>query len=514
MNANKFCRMFLGAAILSTGLVGCVEPEETGGAPIDHQSAQQAITESVNNIGESITNSLAFLEESKLFSDNYNFFLGGGYTCESDSEGGEDWCEPQDPTPFDSDVSGQKDELIRALNDHIFTQQNVESVSADTVTYLLKGSVVCAYNTEAETEDRDRCVQFVDDAQIRLVASSPAAGSADVSVKIGPNRISPVSFEFHPTLISASPNIGEIKKAAEYLVPLIDEDADTSGFPTVAKGELRLSLEKTGEKKLEGKVGITQAIELSGGEWGLQLAAAPNGFVIAADGLAKTVKASLGLGAISGLFPFQSGYYFGADENGDEVESGVITDPVAAKLEIGGLTGAALFEAGKELLSLTNLGLGDKTSTLDLNGKRVLSVDLNKEDGRSFDIAIEKTGEHTKFELSPAFDLRMVFAFAQIQGELEKIADWMLDEVLSVKFSGASPAFEMIDGDIKVVSGKLTLAAEKAGIHHEIEAGQCLINSGDVDDEANEPVDPSEEGGSEEGTESNPMEHIEIGTCG
>ncbi len=516
MNVNKFCQMFLGAAVLSTALVGCVEPEEKDRGPIDHKSAQQAINESVSNIGESITNSLAFMEDSKLFSDNFNEYLGGGYTCES---GDDEDCISEDPTPFSSDVSEPKAELIKTLNDYVFNQANVESETANAVTYLLKGSVVCAQNKDMEQDERSKCVKSVDDAQIRLITSSPGPGSADVSVKIGPNRISPVSFQFHPKMISATPNIGEIKKAVDYLAPLIDEDTDTSGFPKLATGELRLSVQQTGDKKLEAKIAITQAIAVSDGDWGLQLAASPEAFVITADGLAKTLKASLDLGAISALFPYTSSVDYEFDEDGNEIEIEQTEAPVMSKLNVGGLSGSALFDASKELLSLTNLGLGDKTSTLDLNDKRVLSVDLNKEDGRRFDIAITKPGEHTQIELSPAFDLRMVFAFAQVQSELSDLADWMKDEIMSIRFTGASPKFEMVGGDIKVLSGKLSLDAEKGGMHHVIEAGQCLMSSDEVYVESNEPVEPVEPGedGEEEdyeAEETHPMDNIEIGTCG
>src|SRR5690554_6510189 len=219
MTVNKYCKMFLGAAVLSTGLMGCVEPEDKNGGAIDHSSAQQAINASVNNLGETISNSLAFLEDSKLFSDNFDSYLGGGYECEP---GEEEWCEPEEPTPFDSDVSKPKDELIKTLNERIFTQKNVESETGTSVTYLLKGDAVYVADEYDEPSEHGRCVKFVNDAQIRLIASSAGAGSADVSVKIGPNRISPINFEFRPKMIAASPNIGEMKKAAEYLAPLKD----------------------------------------------------------------------------------------------------------------------------------------------------------------------------------------------------------------------------------------------------------------------------------------------------
>ncbi len=513
MTVNKYCKMFLGAAVLSTSLMGCVEPEDKNGGAIDHSSAQQAINASVNNLGETISNSLAFLEDSKLFSDNFDSYLGGGYECEP---GEEEWCEPEEPTPFDSDVSKPKEELIKALNERIFTQKNVESETGTSVTYLLKGDAVCVADEYDEPSEHGRCVKFVNDAQIRLIASSAGAGSADVSVKIGPNRISPINFEFRPKMIAASPNIGEMKKAAEYLAPLNDEDADISGFPAKASGELRLSLQETGDKTLEGKIAITKAIDVGEGDWALKLAAAPEGFVITADGLAKTIKASLGLGEISGLFPYSSSEEgYGYDEEGNEIEPSVVADPVMAKLNIGGLSGSALFDAGKELLSLTNLSLGAKTSTLDLNDKRVLSVDLNKDDGRSFDVTIKKPGDHTQIELSPAFDLRMILAFAQAKDELESIQDWMFDEVMSIKFTGASPAFELNGDDFKVLSGKLSLTAEKAGISHVVEAGQCLVSDISVEpfeDDSDEPIEGEEP--VESGSEPNPLEELVVGTCG
>lgn len=505
MKWTQSSKIFLGAVVLSSGVAACGEPEENN-RPIDHQSAQQAIHESLTNISESISTSLTFLEESKLFSDNYNFFLGGGEECEAWDE----WCEPVEPTPFDPDVRDKNAELLKVLDEHIFTEQNIENEAATSVTYLLKGDVVCAYNKELEGEELDNCVDLVDQAQIRLVASSPAEGSANLSVKLGPNRISPVSFEFHPKLISVSPDIGEIKKAADYLAPLVD--ADVSGWPAVAQGRLRFAVEETGPGKIQGKIGITQAIEISDGDYELKVAVAPNGFVIGADALAKTVSGSLSLGAISALFTVQPSDDFDDWDDFDDVDD--VDDfeqdedeaPVAYGLQLGGLTGAALLDAKEELLSLTGLGLGSTTSTMDINGKRVLEVDVNKENGRSFDVSIQKLDGITEFGISPALDLRLVMKLAAVQDDLKNIAAWTLDEILTVNFSGQNPRLRLIDGDTEILSGTLTLKAEKANITHVIQAGQCLLSEEDVAED--------HEWEETEEDDVHPFERIEIGVCG
>ncbi|MBA2662088.1 MAG: hypothetical protein H0U74_07305 [Bradymonadaceae bacterium] len=519
MNLNKPIWAALGVVALSTSLMACDEGED-----VDHRVAQQAVGQNVTNVSASVSNSMVFLKGSSLFNDGFGRAFGGYSDCgappyndDNTYEDDYDYDCGGEPAKFDPDFSEPTAEAVSYLSNYIFTQKNVESESGNSVTYLLKGEVVCP----AFDNDGPSCINNFKALQIRLVVTSPAAGDVDISVQVGPNRINPVNLEFYRNHLAASPDLAAIRSTILFSAQALNQEAPK--LPTM-QGRLRLAIARDGDKKASASVAITHAILVADGDYEFQAAASPNALVVTTDGVAKMVSASAALGAISALFTTRddSYSYEDYDENGDVIYvDSEGSDPVAYGVKLGGLSASSIFDATKELLNVTNIGLGSTTSTLDINGKRVLSVDLNKDNGRKFDLSIEKTGDNPTLTVSPAFDLRLVLKFAQVQDQLRNVAEWALDEVLTINLSGAAkPSVQFLDDGIKVLAGKLTLTAATAGLTHVVEANQCLVQEFDsreptscIYDEILDDCIYEDDGSWESEPERHPLSELIINSC-
>jgi hypothetical protein len=97
--------------------------------------------------------------------------------------------------------------------------------------------------------------------------------------------------------------------------------------------------------------------------------------------------------------------------------------------------------------------------------------------------------------------------------------DWMTDEVFKVVLTSAggelpSFVFESAKEQLKLLVGHLEVSAERAGIEHVVEGGQCMMSSGEgegdtsISEQIDEPIDePIDE------EASHPLEEMEVGMC-
>src|SRR6185295_18627630 len=78
------------------------------------------------------------------------------------------------------------------------------------------------------------------------------------------------------------------------------------------------------------------------------------------------------------------------------------------ELDLAGATATASFGDGQPL-ELSDVSLGKRTTTISINGVRAVAIDLNAQDGRSFDATVSHdaaTGTDT-LEVSPKLDLQL-----------------------------------------------------------------------------------------------------------
>jgi hypothetical protein len=494
MRYPSLTRNTLGLVLVSSLTMAC------GGEEIDHGTIQQTLAMSLTNVSEAAVDSIQFLENSRLFDRAVDAMRGSDRCAPAptnpptyeDTPGSPDYfddysydCSPPGEFTVDVDISPQRAEAIEMLNKHIFNAGNIETESRDEVTYLLRGSVVCTFEG-MDADDRRECIRVVDNAQIRLQVTPAGEHNIDVSLMLGQNRINPVDFEFYRDHLGIEVDLLAVRSAITHMANVIGEGAPE--LPNTMEGRARLAIVKEGPQKVTAQAGILRDIRIADGDFQLSAARAERAFSVTADAATQTLSAALGLGAVSLQFKgnvYDDVYYddYYDDDYAPRRPEEPTREPLLYGLKLAGASVEGVFEATRDILNFRNIGLGNETTTLDINNKRVFSIDLNASAGRKLDLTVNASGDDVEFTVSPMLDLRMVFELIKVRNELNDIADWLLDEVLTVKLDGAdAPKVRTVGDGLKVLAGKLTLKAEKANITHVVETNMCLANERSSDD--------------------------------
>ncbi|QED29475.1 hypothetical protein FRD01_20000 [Microvenator marinus] len=444
---------------LATTAIACGGDDE-GGEKVSHATARQAISANTVEVATNISASLAFLENSNLVARGLE--LAPADDCPTPDGSGADFdtgeCSSE-PIEFDTDLSEQTDQLTQILENQVFADGNIESSSDTSVTYLLRGDVTCAFGEEPAEQE---CIDQVDSLQLRLVVSSPAPGDYDVDVQVGPQRANPVSFEFHQDSLAAEVDFAGIKSA----LASIDTEA-AAELPETFEGRVRGEIAVEGESKVAVTLAVVSAIDIAIEDVAIKLAASNPTFQISADGVAETLTATADIGQLYVKGPF------GVTEVYDENTGEWVSDESEAKvmeLTLGGASAQSVLSGADDQIELTNLGLGDSTTTVKIDGQEVLAVDLNANDGRRFGAVLTGSDDALTIEVSPKFELQAVMNFAGI----EDMPEWMANDTLSIVLDGASAPKLALGEQIEVLAGTLTMGLLNAGDSVSVDAGMCL----------------------------------------
>ena len=137
-------------------------------------------------------------------------------------------------------------------------------------------------------------------------------------------------------------------------------------------------------------------------------------------------------------------------------------------LDLPGFSISAALELGQPL-ALTNIGLGDRTTTLTKNGVVAVAIDLNPDDGRTLSATITSdatTGTET-LSVSPKLDARIALDHAAL-GDLPPVYD-----VTQILLDGSLRSGAGAD-QLEVASGSFTIATNPASYGFTATAGQCV----------------------------------------
>jgi hypothetical protein len=496
MNSTNLKVVLMGLAITASA-AACGADDKGDGESINAVSARQALTGNTEGVASKVSKALLFLESSKLANRGFNLGIGSSVACDAapvdgsgadfDSGSCADPSAPVEPASLDVDLSSQSADLTQYLEEKIFADANIETSSDTQVTFLLRGSVVCDADPFDGSADQG-CIDQVDNAQVRLKVTSPAAGDVDVAVLIGAQKHNPLSIEVHQSLIAAEIDLAGIKGA---ITTLSNGELDPS-LPTTMTGRIRGEVEVLGTDKARAAVSILSAINVSGGDYAVTLAASSPAFEITADGTAKTLVALTNLGAMHATGPYTTETY--DDVTGDFSEVSQVLD-----IAIAGLSAQMDFAGSSDTLNLSNLGLGDATSVIKLDGAQLLGIDLNADAGRKFAASIANVDDITTIIVDPKFDLKVAMDFSSLSNNQDMPA-WAMGDILHVALDGTTPTlrFTCDSSTFEVVSGNLEMSLMTAGDSITVAAGQCLTvesNDAPVIDRGTEPApDPVAEG--------------------
>lgn len=510
-------------ALATSSLVGCGSDTGDGPEPqpVDHETTRQAVESNTTTASQNLRASIEFMRQTDMLGemvgsidDGGDCFDAEGPTDGSGSEpGGSFECEPAEPVEVELEQGTQ--DLIDLLNSRIFVESNIEQQTDLEVTYLLDGQTMCPADDFTEPADQQDCINEVDSLELRLVVTSFTQGDVDIEVLVGPNRFNPVDFELHDGSLAATVDLAETRSAMVFAAGVTGDDL--SEMPSTMQGRVRGEFSHDGNGKATGTLSILQNVVISGQDYDVSVSKAQPAGRVTVDATTQTISGLLDLNAIDLRAPVTETETTWDAETG--AESTTETSYEIA-LHLGGASFDADYAVGDERVDVHNVGLGNTTSTLDIDGKRVASIDLNKNHGRHLAFSLV-SGEHgMELSVSPAFDLELMLAFAQVQDKLDGLDDWVLDDLLRVTLDGAAnPAVRIGDSGVEVLDGQLSISSTAAGVSHQVSAGQCLLPP---EGDAPEPVSGTGSGSSDgsgtpvpedDSTSIHPFEEFAVGAC-
>ncbi|HEU4729376.1 MAG TPA: hypothetical protein VFT22_15850 [Kofleriaceae bacterium] len=353
------------------------------------------------------------------------------------------------------------DAEVSALNDKLFTDANHVGDGV----YQVPASLVCTSTTvdstgqTVETIDQDCADQL---AKIDLrVRTAKEDGALVFALQIDADHDEPLILSLTHTSIAITVDLDGTQRAFVALASLYGEDLPNASL----SGQVTGKLEVLGAAKARASLTIDRALAIAFAKAGVDLAG-PDAFVftsaraevfaVTLDGAARSGSFALGLG--------ESAFKLPADASGKRTE-----------LDLGGATATATFANGQPL-ELTHLGLGDRTTTLLINGERGLAIDLNPQDGRTFDLDVSRdaaTGLDT-ITVKPRLDLQLAIDHV-VLGDEPPVYD-----VTRVLLDGSLRSSDTSD-EVEVASGSFGISTDPAGHGFTAAAGQCVTSSEAID---------------------------------
>lgn len=481
--------IWIAASLIATATTAaCIpgdDPGERTPQEVDAAQVRQAVTESASEAVDSIIEGLEMVQSSEIFGRYADSLFGSEIeTCETIVEpdfGEYESCTYENGPYEPVDFSDWRDDLVDLIEQQILSDENIESETGTAVIYRLDPDLICSENEEYP-EDYENCVEDFELLEPRVKAQSFSDSTAELELLVGPEMLPVFTIAFAPAKITASVDLAELKQAYIAAVDLfVEEDEERDEVPERMSGRISASLEKRGDEFISS-LAIDEAIDVKMSFFSVKLAAA-DAFTLTVDTAAEALRAALGLNAIdiSTLSEL---------DDPDEVD-----DPESIELRavLPALQGTLALFVNQEIAELRGLSFGDGTAILKAEGEDIVSVDLNKDHGRSLDLDLKITDDEIEIAVGPAFDLELALAFYRVQRLAQDVHSYLQDELIKVTLDGDDkPAISIQEEGIEVLRGQLRLSSESIDVDLSVEAGMCLgaVNDEEADEEHDEDEEP------------------------
>jgi hypothetical protein len=465
-----------------------------------------------------------FLAESTSLADTLNALNGSSSSCDAAAapcDAAEPDCVPEATETCSEDEITEEDlqevrddlnesitELVTRLREEIFIEANLdaEGTNETQVTYRLGANVLCKPEegptavtdppgdpaaAPVPLEPDPECVESAEKANLRVRLTQPNPDDVDVTFIVTDDDYKPLTLQLYKDRLGLKVDLAEGLKAMEALGEDVDEIDSLEGI-------VQLQLVKQAQLEYALQLSVLEDLGLSfheeeGENFSYSLAKSEPTVELAINGNTKTISATYNYGAIQLLAPLKS--LAGMFDDGEEtapvpnVEDPLapVPEPVPPKtytgmieLLVAGYTGTFSYTADTDTFSFSNVSFGNKTSTLKHDGNLLASVDLNPEDGRSFDMVVhsEPESESALFSIDPTIDLNIALNFAQIADQIEGIPETLLNNKLRMWFEGNEPSFAVENERLRMVSGSFHMSSEQSPESNvDVDEGQCLANA-------------------------------------
>jgi len=361
--------------------------------------------------------------------------------------------------PGDGGYQIDVDALIAQLNDKLFTDENRVGDGI----YQVPASLVCTRTTidskgnSIETIDAECAVQL---AKADLRVRTAKDGNALVfAIQLDADHDEPLIFTLTHTSIAITVDLDDAQRAFVALAGVFGKDVPNARL----SGQVTAKLEILGAAKLRASLTIDRALAIAFAETGASLdgpdayvltSAKAEVFAITLDGKGRSGSVALGLGETA----------IKAPDDGKRVE-----------LDLAGATATAAFAADQPL-ELSHVSLGNRTTTLSINGARAVAIDLNAQDGRDFDATVSHdavTGTDT-LDVTPKLDLQLTVDHA-VLGDTPPVYD-----VTRVLLDGSLRGSDTGD-QVEVLAGSFSITTNPASYGFAATTGQCVTATDAID---------------------------------
>ncbi len=407
-----------------------------------------------------------------------------------------------------------KAELKDVLTNYIFHADNVEKNLDDGAMFLLKGAILCAEDEdEASDEELAECESTVDELQLRIKARKNENGTIKLAFFAGEDRFPPLKLTLDKKHIQMELDLEQIKSSYDHIARIVDEEEMPLDELQKLQGRIALTLQFTPAKDLKFSTSILSTIKVAAkvDQELIKFAmdAGDDIVVLNLNGAQQSVDASTNFPQVDLTMPL-----FADNERADDDRSDARNEKSVGRLDIhlAGLSLGMRLTSETQDLVVTNIGLGEDTTTLKFNNHPIFSLDLNKGHSRAFDLTITPLHEEESalFHVSPALVVDAKLALGPLLDAIESEDDpaFLRKDKISVAFIGGDGASMKplpgddrdFEGGLLMVEGALTFSSAAADLTRTIQAGQCLV-----------PVEPHE--AEANNRDPHPFEFLGAGAC-
>jgi hypothetical protein len=367
---------------------------------------------------------------------------------------------PADPQPDDTD------QQIAFLNEKLFIDANY---LGDGI-YQVPPSLVCAETTIDSTghtiETIDQvCAEKLAAADLRVQVIK-TDDTIRFGIQVDAKHDEPLAIFLERNAISVTVDLDDAWRAVVALAPLFGQEAPNASL----SGEITGRLEVLGAAHAKATLDIDRPVSVKFAQAGVSLDG-PDAYRFSSDA-AKVLSIELDGAAQHGSFAVGLG---ATAAHILVVDSGTTATRDTIDLDLPGLTARADFDAGRPL-SVSNISLGKRTTSISRNGRLATSIDLNPDDGRALSAVLERDPATLRdtLSVSPKLDVR-VFTDHAVWGDTAPVYD--VTQVLlegSVRSAATGDRLEVVDGQLRISTNPASYGFSAA-------AGQC-VSGRDVED--------------------------------
>jgi len=464
--------------------------------PITGSSATAGATENSTFALDNAAKSLDVLNNSGVMHKLEDLGFGSA-VCQSSA------ARPSDEG-IDDIGQGLKD-ISAWLADHVFTTEQIDSETSETVVYQLLPAVFCSDDGSVDEE----CATFLQDYPVRLHTTSPSEGDLDVVVEVGDPPRQLAKLRLYDNEFAASIDLDQLKRTLEAITA---HEQDPPTLPQTMQGVVELALTVYGEADVGLAISLLEPVRLvllNGQDDPVELNIARSISALSGRLSAATETASWGSAwqAVDATLPgstFCDANPSSTDSSeptcGDKERDGTFTGHLA------GLSSEWTLDGIHDQLSFSNVGLGNESSVVKLGQDTLAKVDLNPNNDRRFAGSLERTDNGIVATVEPAIDLAVAMKLTHLSDSMKvDLPSWLADELFDVMIGGPPRAKILIpvedpcatageeSGPPKVMEGTVTLSASSLSEDTVIQAGQCITEVS--------------------GEDQHPFESVAAGTC-